>query len=312
MALGIRPILLVLDQVLEDYDEQMMFKYLQHHANQVEKDGVYLELLDLLFFAHETGMKIHLTMNTECSLDKGRPASAFVEELFDIPVPSLPPSVHPSTDMALTFICTRADYKACDKPWELNHWMPCIESDMKVTDILKVIDEAEAREKQTTEAALAFTCEDEDPEAWENFMEYLSFVSDRSVSLKRLVSRCHTALGLFPVAVPADGNCGAWSMTDMLRLSEGLPAHELLSRDPFQKQDTDENLQRMLSFRQSLADMWRSLTVSPQSDRTCAWWQLFRMMILDAGGEPMLPGNDDHHEQARVSSKRSQWCGELL
>lgn len=309
MALGMRPNLLVLDQVLAEYEEQRIFNYLQHHANQVAKDGVYLELLDLLFFAHETGMKIRLTMNTEGDLVKGRHVSTFVEELFDIPVPSLPPCVHPSTDMTLTFICTKADYKACDKPWELNHWMPCIESDMKVTDILKVIDEAEAREKQSTEAALALTCEDEDPEAWANFMEYLSFVSDRSVSLKRLVSRCHMALGLFPVAVPADGNCGAWSMTDMLRLSEGLPAHELLSRDPFQKQNTDEsdeNLQRMLSFRQSLADMWRSLTVSPQSDRTRAWWQLFRMMILDAGGEPIiseLPGNDDHHKQARVSSK---------
>ena len=58
-------------------------------------------------------------------------------------------------------------------------------------------------------------------------------MSKRAGHFKRLTTRIFQASGLLPVAVMADGNCGAWSLMDLISCAEGKTSCEsILCKDP--------------------------------------------------------------------------------
>ena len=268
-------------------------KYIEAHAKKVAEDGVYLELVDVMMFCWSRDFKLQLMVNSRKPLDTSRPAFDFVADLYQVPslqrpVREAPQDAEPKTPKVFTIVITRADYQDTDNAWQLNHWMPCIEAPIKLTERLATISAFEKRER---DSALAQLDADEEADDYQvqATMEYLSTVQYQSVNLKRLTTRIHHHTKLFPVAVRADGDCGVWSLLDMANES---PWTEVLHRDPWENEVTEEWKQRMRDMRQEISAMWLNVLEPDGGGRATElaafWWKVFRLMVLDAGGEARI------------------------
>ena len=155
-------------------------------------------------------------------------------------------------------------------PWDLNHWVPCVSADgVSLSDRLNTISRAEDEERYCIDQELqgldkSDTNFDVVQGSLTNFME---LISERSVHLKRLTTRMAALCGKYPVAVPADGNCGPWSLLCFVRMAEGVPGQVILDEDPVAarvvRYGTNEDMmQKMMSIRHRVAEEWRKVAAS--------------------------------------------------
>ena len=290
---------------------EMTAKYIKRHALCLKTKGYYLEFLDMLMYCHHVGVKLQVLVNSEVEIAQPREASEFLAGLFGQTRPdlgeamfSLPPnpssSASEGVDRQWTVVSTRADLRASNNYWELNHWMPLISTTDSLASRLDALHAAETAEKESVEADIE-QLETQDEGIVGSLMEYMEMVSTRSAMLKRLTTRMYNSSHMFPVAVKADGNCGVWSIVDLLRVSEGVSPEHVMARSPWQEVEDEEGWQRMASIRSVLSDIWRSVLDRTAdghwSQTSLTWMKLFKVMILDAGGallEPLL----DYEEQA--------------
>ena len=265
---------------------------LTKHAAEVDTEFHYLEIIDLMLFCHNRNIELTMYQNTETAMLRGTHAMEFVGTLFGIPEPNLP--IHLNSSGAFdvvswNVVCTRADFLPTNKPWDLNHWVPAFKTDsLSLSQRLQEIQAAEKAEKEATlEVAQEASCSS----TVQSCMDYVERLSERSCHFKRLTTRLHIADKLFPVAARADGNCGLWSLLDLLKHSEGVAATEILSRDPLGTGSSDkhpvDDRMKMLSLRTCIGDMWRALAADPTCESTQIWWSFLRMFDIDSAGVPV-------------------------
>ena len=260
------------------------------HATEILKPGVYLEVIDLLIYCHFSNIKLCIYMNTETPLSPAQPASEWLSELF--PMQSLPstPLAQSGETATWNIVCTRADYRPTNKPWELNHWAPCVKTEQRLAQVLKVLQAAEVTAKDVQFASMMQDSDPMDPDhdvISESYMQQVLFVTERCHNLKRLCTRLHTMHGVVPVPVKGDGNCGAWSLIALLKMVEGTSARTLLEKDPLGLSEATASCNewgRMLSVRHAIYSMWMKVAERPHGEDNEIWCSLFKIMMPHAWG----------------------------
>ena len=274
------------------------------HAEKVTKAGHYLELVDFLLYCHHQKISVQLFMNTESPMEKGKEAMVFLHDLLGRGSEVHPPVM--GSDVVWNVLLTRADYRTTNVPWELNHWVPLLPADTSLTERFQKILAAEKIEKESLYKALEDDSRDDSAEVHQSLVHALTQVTEKAVHLKRLTARLHHTANLAPMPVMADGNCGAWSALELHKFTDGVPAQHLLDMDPMgstilTKESNPIAWAKMLSLREEVGRMWREVTSDPTSPHSDQWLQVFKLLLVDAGGMPiakvtdvMEPNPSDH------------------
>ena len=256
-------------------------------------------------FAFYSNINLKLVMNSEAEIEPGRNIQDFVSDIFGCSMRVHVPhqAIEDVADQVTwTVCCTRADFRPSKTAWDLNHWVPCLASGLSLSEKLKMISDAFDDERQHVFGGAA---DDPNNNVWtdaqvDSLMEYIHMIGERAQRLKRLTARL-APFDLCPVAVPADGNCGVWSLLCFLRLQEGASPADILQEDPMgtravRQGVSPEMKQRMRSLRQTLRDEWIRIADSPEDPQAGWWSELFRTLVVDAGGsggaEPLEPMPD--------------------
>ena len=262
----------------------------KRHAEEVMAAGKYIEIIDLLLYAHCKGVSLQMYMNTETPIQKGKAAMDFIQDIFNMADSDLATG---PMQMEWSVILTRADFKPSSVPWDMNHWIPVLPAGkLTLKDLIKSMHRAEKDERDSLYAILESDSQPDTAEAHTSVMDCLTQLREKALYLTRLATRVHKECGLLPLPVAADGNCGLWSIHELQRFSDGMPVEFLLERDPLGLTCATETgnplgWQTMLSIRCALSEMWRAVAADPSSPNSKAWLGLFKMMVLDAGGAPI-------------------------
>ena len=246
-------------------------------------------------FAFYSKVHLKLVLNSEVDIQPGRDVQDFLSDIFGCSMGADAPDLSylsGSDVVTWTVVCTRADFRPAHSVWDLNHWVPCLTSGSSLSERLKAISDAfdEERAYFFGEAA-----DDPNNNKWtdeqvDSLMDYVNLLTERAQNLKRLSARLHPLDQLCPVAVPAEGNCGIWSLLCFLRQQDGSEPDQILQEDPLgtrvvRNGISHEMKQRMRSLRQCLRDEWVRIADTPQA----GWWaKLFQMLVVNAGGEEHL------------------------
>ena len=229
-------------------------------------------------------------------MEQGKPVAHFLSDLFGVGESPLTQVTKPESRVWRVCV-TRADFKATNQPWELNHWVPLVPAgSMNLSMWFKILNSAEAAERVSLQEGYEMEDEKDDTldMAYQSLMDCVGNLTEKVVNVKRLSTKVHGSCNHLPLLVAADGNCGAWSLLSLLQLDEGLPAESLLRQDPLGIGEQTEvadplSWQRMVNIRKALSDMWRWVTLDPTSPGSQMWVELFKIMILEGGQYHSLP-----------------------
>ena len=269
-----------------------------------------------MLWCHSEQIPLQLVMNTEAKMEPAQDAIAIVAGMC----PSL--AIQPNQTMGKPrwlVLSTRTDFRATNSPWELNHFMPCVPYDEPIRRRLRQVNEAEQRERQDVMSMMEMIEADDDDQQeamLDAYHEHLDKLAARSANLKRLVTRVHEASNTVPIAVKADGNCGSWSLVDMILMDEDPTMRQkILDRDAlgnwdFLREESSYE-HRMVSVRQRLSELWLSVAeacVPGNNPALAPFVVLFKYMVLDAGGlELPQPSLSSSSKLALQDAKDRQW-----
>ena len=202
------------------------------YASLVEKNGFYVSLLDLMLLALSRNKAIAVAyFGDEGDAQKVRVRCLrdTLESLTNCDYHDVP-AADPSSKDTWIFVGCTADFSSTDL-MAMNHFVPAWhrkqlpdEFDSKCNTLANLCQEAiSGKEKEAAELADKETDDEEEGE-----VQLLSVLDEIRLLEKHLAAA--DLLGqhdLLPKFVPADGNCGLWSLLELQRgLAEG-PAFTL-------------------------------------------------------------------------------------
>ncbi|CAE7660477.1 unnamed protein product [Symbiodinium sp. CCMP2592] len=214
---------------------------MRRHAENVAKDGVYLDVLDVMLCArlHAVDLRLVLNMDPEATGEstlESVSAGAYLEGLsgWRIREPE-------ECTMTSVIALTRADFEPAASPAELNHFIPCWTAGEK-------------------------PCEEE----VERLREW---GRDMRHCFLQQIAECDDATLPHTEAardVGADGNCGVWSILGLLKGSPFMAATS-----------DQATLSEMRSVRQQISESWCRLAGDSRCPRLQAssWCRIFDIML---------------------------------
>ncbi|CAK8996503.1 unnamed protein product [Durusdinium trenchii] len=233
------------------------------HAENVAKDGVYLDALDLSVIAQSFDEPF-MVRDTHAKTLEIAAIADYVKEL----VPGSSLDLKTSSGKQWTFILCNANYDSCE---ELNHWVPAISSANVGEEYLRSlmglencqVDLKIAETQHRYIELLGKHGHDKASAEESSLLDRAEQEMFRAQNWQKFRTRCAT-VGLHPMEVPCDGNCLVWSALVLISGEYDQPP---------------ESHSEMMNIRKKLSQDWMLL------QEWDVWRSLFHTMHSDFGAD---------------------------
>ena len=259
------------------------------HANKVAKKGHYLEIADLLLYSVKCGVKLKLILNSPSPriismydylqfaiVDRGLSESCGgMDAETLVQLSEFEESLNSAEGPEWAIVLTRVDLGPSDCLQEMLHWLPAWFENPGQFDYQKCVEGELQRQKETLSQASNRKGFD---------IEYFQYQSLLSRNFTGLINR-FSALkpAVFTRPVPADGDCGCWSLVSLLQTG---PLKSLMTHDQHTRDE-------MFRVRLEISSAWG--TVSHHK-----LWQMLHLHLLPLADQDI---QDDEADEAAKDSK---------
>eukprot|EP00435_Cladocopium_sp_Y103_P036042 s1066_g9.t1 len=279
---------------------QQLLSGLARYATTVQKNGFYIGLLDLALLCKAYGKQGIVIFREKDLQLRVQPLEKLIQESLNVSGFRLPESwTLPSDAEKWHFLSVRCDYQPAHHG-ECNHWMPVLtreelgeEFDVQRHSQLSTIHDALYEYTQKVQAAtMAEDPHDED----DGFADaQLDSALDQIALLERQLSLFKALLDADFCAeeVPADGNCGLWSVMSL--------------RDGGCCGNAEEAAQQVKEERLVLARAWSDVSVN------ILWQQLWKHFGMEAelGAEDFAAASSHAKTPPRRQDGERVWLDEI-